>query len=87
MMSHDKLKHQVSQHFCHATKYSIARHEFLVVYDVTLYHDNYAHRYCHTDILTFTTSEVLRHAISLLLWSGIDQSLMLSQHSNKATGV
>ena len=73
MMSHDNLKHQASQLFCCTTKYSVVRHESLLAYKVTLYHDNYAHRYCNTSSFRFTISEVLRHVTSLLRLSGMLQ--------------
>ena len=64
MMSRDKLKHQVRQHFC-GTK------SILVAYEVTLHHDSYADKSCNIPIFGFTTSKGLRHATSLLLSSGI----------------
>ena len=55
MMSHDNLKHQVSQQPYHVTKFVVAS------LDVTLYHDGKTDRSCSIHIFSLTACQVLQH--------------------------
>ena len=47
----------------------VARHNFLVVLEVSSYHGWKVGRCCNRRIINLTASEVLRHAVSFLLHS------------------